>query len=228
MDATAAGPTPSTDSAEPGLDPLAAFEAFFRKTEPRLRRALVAACGPDLGRDAASEALAYAWEHWDRLSEMANLPSLEITHRTSRCWTGRPAGLTVARIATASRTPRAAVATSGIVYGFSKPDADACGADATPISSAAQAAQRRPARYPRAAVTLTTAAPMPTATSQAADAECRSVIRTRLQRVRSRAAGGDQHGGDQPQSGRAARVRIRRSGRRSGGRDDAWARTAAH
>jgi RNA polymerase sigma factor (sigma-70 family) len=74
MDATAAGPTPATDSPKPGSDPAAAFEAFFRKTEPKLRRALVAAYGPDLGRDAASEALAYAWEHWDRLSEMANLP----------------------------------------------------------------------------------------------------------------------------------------------------------
>jgi RNA polymerase sigma factor (sigma-70 family) len=74
MDATAAGPTPSTESPAPGSDPVAAFEAFFRQNEPRLRRALVAAYGPDLGRDAASEALAYAWEHWDRLSGMANLP----------------------------------------------------------------------------------------------------------------------------------------------------------
>ncbi len=41
------------------------FEAFVRDAEPRLRRALVAAYGPEQGRDAAAEALAYAWEHWD-------------------------------------------------------------------------------------------------------------------------------------------------------------------
>jgi DNA-directed RNA polymerase specialized sigma24 family protein len=73
MDAAApepvAIPAPSPDS-----DPSAAFEAFFRETESKLRRALVAAYGPDLGCDAASEALAYAWEHWERLREMANLP----------------------------------------------------------------------------------------------------------------------------------------------------------
>jgi RNA polymerase sigma factor (sigma-70 family) len=74
MDAAAPEPAAATISPGPGPDPAAAFEAFFRETEPRLRRALVAAYGPDLGRDAASEALTYAWEHWERLSQMANLP----------------------------------------------------------------------------------------------------------------------------------------------------------
>jgi DNA-directed RNA polymerase specialized sigma24 family protein len=57
-------------------DPAAAvtFEAFFRDTEPKLRRALIAAYGPERGRDAAAEALTYAWEHWERLSAMGNLP----------------------------------------------------------------------------------------------------------------------------------------------------------
>lgn len=49
-----------------------AFERFFREVEPKLRRALVAAYGPELGREAAAEALAYGWEHWERLSRMAN------------------------------------------------------------------------------------------------------------------------------------------------------------
>jgi DNA-directed RNA polymerase specialized sigma24 family protein len=52
--------------------PSAAFEAFVRDVEPKLRRALVAAYGFEDGRDATAEALAYAWEHWDRLSGMAN------------------------------------------------------------------------------------------------------------------------------------------------------------
>ena len=52
----------------------AAFEEFFRETEPKLRRALVAAYGLEEGRDAAAEALAYAWEHWERLRDIANVP----------------------------------------------------------------------------------------------------------------------------------------------------------
>ena len=28
--------------------------------------------GPELGREAAAEALVYGWEQWDRISEMAN------------------------------------------------------------------------------------------------------------------------------------------------------------
>jgi RNA polymerase sigma factor (sigma-70 family) len=47
------------------------FRAFFEGTEPVLRRALVAAYGP-AGREAAADALAYAWEHWDRVAHMQN------------------------------------------------------------------------------------------------------------------------------------------------------------
>jgi RNA polymerase sigma-70 factor, ECF subfamily len=50
-----------------------AFEEFVTEAEPRLRRALVAAYGFEDGRDAAAEALAYAWEHWPRLQEVDNL-----------------------------------------------------------------------------------------------------------------------------------------------------------
>ena len=38
-----------------------AFTAFVTQIEPRLRIALMAAYGTDRGRDAAAEALAYAW-----------------------------------------------------------------------------------------------------------------------------------------------------------------------
>lgn len=50
------------------------FEQFVRDTEPRLSRALAAAYGFEEGRDATAEALAYAFEHWDRLRLVANLP----------------------------------------------------------------------------------------------------------------------------------------------------------
>jgi RNA polymerase sigma-70 factor (ECF subfamily) len=49
-----------------------AFEEFVRETEPRLRRALIAAYGVDRGREAVAESLAYAWEHWSKVRGMKN------------------------------------------------------------------------------------------------------------------------------------------------------------
>lgn len=48
------------------------FTSFVESAEPRLRRALVARFGPDEGRDATADALAYGWENWDRLSGIDN------------------------------------------------------------------------------------------------------------------------------------------------------------
>ncbi|HMJ79386.1 MAG TPA: sigma factor-like helix-turn-helix DNA-binding protein [Iamia sp.] len=48
------------------------FTTFVGEVEPRLRRALVALRGPDLGRDATAEALAWAWANWDAVTEMKN------------------------------------------------------------------------------------------------------------------------------------------------------------
>lgn len=60
-------------TAESGLSLLVGdFEAFVDDAEPRLRRALVALRGPEAGREAVAEALAYAWEHWDRVRSMEN------------------------------------------------------------------------------------------------------------------------------------------------------------
>jgi len=49
-----------------------AFTSFVKEVEPRLRFALVAAAGPDRGLEGLSHALAYGWEHWDRISVMEN------------------------------------------------------------------------------------------------------------------------------------------------------------
>jgi RNA polymerase sigma-70 factor (ECF subfamily) len=49
-----------------------AFADFVRDAEPRLRRALIATAGPEVGREATADALAYAWQHWDRVSGMEN------------------------------------------------------------------------------------------------------------------------------------------------------------
>jgi DNA-directed RNA polymerase specialized sigma24 family protein len=46
------------------------FRAFVEEVEPRLRRALVASYGFEQGREAAAEALAWAWEHWDQVKAL--------------------------------------------------------------------------------------------------------------------------------------------------------------
>lgn len=40
--------------------------------EGQLRRALIASYGIERGTEATAEALAYVWEHWERISTMAN------------------------------------------------------------------------------------------------------------------------------------------------------------
>ena len=55
-------------------DDQAAFERFVAEAGPRLGRALAALYGFEDGRDATAEALAYAWENWDRLQHIKNLP----------------------------------------------------------------------------------------------------------------------------------------------------------
>jgi DNA-directed RNA polymerase specialized sigma24 family protein len=49
-----------------------AFTEFVAAVEARLRYALTAALGSQYGREAAAEALAFGWEHWDRVEVMGN------------------------------------------------------------------------------------------------------------------------------------------------------------
>ena len=64
--------TTSTGSSLGALDSEERFSRFFEETEPKLRRALVARYGQQRGREATSEALAWAWEHWDRIEPVTN------------------------------------------------------------------------------------------------------------------------------------------------------------
>lgn len=50
----------------------ASFDQFVGDAERRLSFAFAAAYGPEVGAEATAEALAYAWEHWERLSMMEN------------------------------------------------------------------------------------------------------------------------------------------------------------
>jgi DNA-directed RNA polymerase specialized sigma24 family protein len=54
---------------KPGVD---SFTQFAIANEAKLRHALIAACGGERGREVATEALTYGWEHWDRLQDMDN------------------------------------------------------------------------------------------------------------------------------------------------------------
>jgi DNA-directed RNA polymerase specialized sigma24 family protein len=48
------------------------FGELVAEIRPRLRRALVAAYGPERGEEAVAESMAWAWEHRDRLLAMDN------------------------------------------------------------------------------------------------------------------------------------------------------------
>ena len=48
------------------------FDEFVVTVEPRLRRARVAAYGPEGGRAATLDALAWAWRHWSSVADMGN------------------------------------------------------------------------------------------------------------------------------------------------------------
>jgi DNA-directed RNA polymerase specialized sigma24 family protein len=48
------------------------FSRFAVEVEPRLRRALVAFYGVEVGCEATADALALAWERWDSVEAMTN------------------------------------------------------------------------------------------------------------------------------------------------------------
>lgn len=66
--------TPGRPSRQAVASRRARYESFVREAEPRLRAALVTMYGTERGRDATAEAFAYAWEHWERLATVENLP----------------------------------------------------------------------------------------------------------------------------------------------------------
>ena len=53
-------------------DDAGAFSTFVVTDGASLRRVLVAHYGVEVGSEVASDALAWAWEHWDRVQKMDN------------------------------------------------------------------------------------------------------------------------------------------------------------
>lgn len=64
-----AGSTVAVDPSTPDDED---FDAFYARVERPLSVALGTRYGPQVGREAAVEALSWAWEHWDRLRPMDN------------------------------------------------------------------------------------------------------------------------------------------------------------
>ena len=57
-------------SARRGVDTVAvSFTEWADGAEPRIRHALTASFGPEIGVDATAEAMAHAWERWDDMLE---------------------------------------------------------------------------------------------------------------------------------------------------------------
>ncbi len=52
--------------------PSESFTEFVGEVEPRLKRALCVRFGIERGVEATADALAYGWEHWDRIRDMGN------------------------------------------------------------------------------------------------------------------------------------------------------------
>ena len=48
------------------------FTEFVTEAEPRLKRALCVGFGIERGVEATADALAYGWEHWERIRLMSN------------------------------------------------------------------------------------------------------------------------------------------------------------
>lgn len=60
----------TADPVAPAADISDDFVRLFQELEPRLRRALMAARGVEVGREATAEAFAWGWEHRRELAEI--------------------------------------------------------------------------------------------------------------------------------------------------------------
>jgi len=71
------------------------FSTFADDAGERLRRSLVAGYGVEIGNDICADALAYAWEHWERVRGLDNPVGYlyrvaQSANRRHRRWRRRP------------------------------------------------------------------------------------------------------------------------------------------
>ena len=54
------------------------FTEFVKLSEPRLRHALSAVFGSEMGKDLTAEAFSYGWEHWEGSSPISSHSCLSL------------------------------------------------------------------------------------------------------------------------------------------------------
>lgn len=66
--------------------PPESFHRFVKETGPRLKQALIASFGRELGRETTADALGYAWEHWDRINARSRRPRCGAGSHSALVW----------------------------------------------------------------------------------------------------------------------------------------------
>ena len=92
------------------IDARRRFEMLVEATEVPLRRALVAAYGHEAGREATAEALAWAWEHLDKVEALENPGGYlwrvgQTAARRGRRWAARHVDIGVPESASSTVSP---------------------------------------------------------------------------------------------------------------------------
>ncbi len=79
------------------------FTTFAEDVGARLRRAFISMYGTDVGAEVTADALAYAWEHWERLRAMSNPAGylFRVGQSRARGYRNRPTSLPAAPEASA-------------------------------------------------------------------------------------------------------------------------------
>ena len=85
------------------------FEAFLARVGPRVHRGLVATYGARDGREAAQDALAWAWENWPKVQSMHNPTGYLFRVGQTAAKRSRPRDLVVAAPLVDSMSVEAAV-----------------------------------------------------------------------------------------------------------------------
>jgi RNA polymerase sigma factor (sigma-70 family) len=75
------------------------FSLFVAEVEPTLSRALTGTYGREVGEEATRDALVYAWENWERISQMDNPIGFlfRVGQSKSRRYRRKPVALPVVR-----------------------------------------------------------------------------------------------------------------------------------
>ncbi len=78
------------------------LERFITETGPRLKQALIASFGGEMGREATTESLSFAWANWGRIEGMENPAGY--VYQVGRNWARRTMRRRVRRVQSEAAT----------------------------------------------------------------------------------------------------------------------------